>query len=154
MRRDRLRGDHGVTAVEFALVAPLVIVLILGLLATAFRVTALAVADNAARKAVRTATLRSAFTYTTSGYPSCTTVLSSAQSGIPAYFGTVTTSVGVGPSGTDGCGAAAPVPSEGQQVTVTVILDDVPFIAQTAALLGNAGTGLARVERRASARRE
>lgn len=62
--RDRLRGDRGATAVEFALVVPVALLLIGSILVFALHMTYAALADHAARVALKKAVIR-----TSAGYP-------------------------------------------------------------------------------------
>lgn len=61
----RLRGDRGATAVEFAIVLPIALLLIATVLLFALRMTYAALADHAARVGLKKATIR-----TSQGYPS------------------------------------------------------------------------------------
>lgn len=64
MRR-RLRGDSGATAVEFALVVPVALLLLGSILVFALHMTYAALADHAARVGLKKAVIR-----TSQGYPS------------------------------------------------------------------------------------
>jgi Flp pilus assembly protein TadG len=73
MRR-RVRGDRGATAVEFALVVPVALLLVGTIVVLALHLTYAALADHGARVALKKATIR-----TSTGYPSDAAVRQTAD---------------------------------------------------------------------------
>lgn len=102
--RVRFRCDRGATAVEFALLVPFVLVLLAGLVFLGLRTVYAALAQDAAKEAVRTAALPPAGSAATGTEEVC----QAAVAAVPAFFGPGAASCnGVPPSAAPGAGPTA-----------------------------------------------
>ena len=126
--RSRPEGDHGTTAVEVALVLPILLLLLGGLLVLGLRMTYAALAGHTAELALSQASLRSAGSYPTAATID-TAVRATSLSGL---LGGPTTPVAVTVVQTTAR------KRQGDRVTVTVTYD-VPAVRTAAALLPGLG---------------
>ena len=146
MRR-RSRDDRGATAVEFALVVPLALLLIGSIVTFALHMTYSALADHAARVALKKAVIR-----TSAGYPTEAQVRQTAADLFAAGLLGSPTDLDM----TRG-GGTAPV-GQGDTVTIRVTYD-LPAVRSAAGLVPFAGlrdrlVDLATVSRTAEGRAE
>jgi Flp pilus assembly protein TadG len=109
-RKLRRLRDRGAAAVEFALVVPLLIVLIFGSIEFGLAVNARTMVGNAAREGVRMASLR----YTPAD------VQAAALSALSAVSGTKTVTYTCTTPGFSTCNPSAPPPNSVATVVVTV----------------------------------
>ncbi|GAA4106103.1 TadE/TadG family type IV pilus assembly protein [Enteractinococcus coprophilus] len=108
--------DHGASAVEFALVAPLLIALLLGILAFGHAFHVQSVLSNAARDAVRVVSLANATHETDAHSAARQTAITSAQPSVSLK----NDHINITP---DACGAADNLTSETATVTITYPLE-------------------------------
>lgn len=119
----RLRGDDGATAVEVALVLPLLLMLLGGILVFGLRMTYGALATHTAEVGLRDATLR-----TSAGYPS----ESDVRDGVEAMA--ITDLLGDPDSVTLAVTSTTTRKRQGDRVTVTVAYD-VPAVRAAAGIV-------------------
>ncbi len=142
----RLRGDEGATAVETALVLPLLLLVLGGVLVLGLHATYAALAGHAAEVALRKATLR-----TSAGYPTAAAVDASVRSlAVSSALGTPSAPVEVDVTSTTARRR------QGDRVTVTVTYDvaAIRTAGSWLPLVGPALGGLARIERTVEGRLE
>lgn len=109
MRRFRRRGDEGAAALEFALVVPVFLVFVGGMLALGLRMAYSGIAEHAAREGLRTATVKT----TAGGYASQNDVQNKVDSVFSGLLNTVDpVTVAVNQAG--------PIKRQGDEVRVTV----------------------------------
>lgn len=149
------RGDRGATALELALLAPLLLTIVGGLLVFGLRSFYGGVADYSAKEAARHASIPDG-TRTADGrraYPSEAAVGAAAASAVPGILGAPSAVEVCPPTCTPACSSCSS--REGQPVAVTVTWD-VPVLTAALSLVPflNSGPDAGQVVGTASRRRE
>ncbi|HVF54127.1 MAG TPA: TadE/TadG family type IV pilus assembly protein [Actinomycetota bacterium] len=140
-----MRREVGAVALETALVLPLTLLLIAGLMLAGFYVLVGSATEDAARDAARFASIPEQASLH-SGYPSLVEVTDRVEDRLPSFVtaGSVDVQISQLPAG------AMALP--GQVVTVTVTLSDVPLFEALESMLGSVIPS--DIERSATGRRE
>ncbi len=140
----RVNRERGAVALEFALILPVTLLLLFGLMYTGFYSFVAASAQNAAREAARYASVPSRHSWNPD-YPTDTEITDHARDAVPSWArGDVAIDV-------SDAGSERP----GSVVTVTVSYSEIPLFGALSGLLGNVGLdGATGITRAATGRRE